>query len=72
MLISLRNRFLGVRSGISGRYAVRIMNLENSSERSGFLRFYVYLCHMSDILYLSFYHCNYQLKYRKSCANTNI
>ena len=26
----------------------------NSSERNDFLRFYVYLCHMSDILYLSF------------------
>ena len=26
----------------------------NSSERSDFLRLYVYLCHMSDILYLSF------------------
>lgn len=26
----------------------------NSSEKSGFLRFYVYLCLMSDILYLGF------------------
>ena len=26
----------------------------NSSERSDFLRFYVYLCQMLDILYLSF------------------
>ena len=26
----------------------------NSSEMNDFLRFYVYLCHMSDILYLSF------------------
>ena len=26
----------------------------NSSERSDFLRFYIYLCHMSDIPYLSF------------------
>ena len=26
----------------------------NSSERSGFLRFYVYLCLMSDILFLGF------------------
>lgn len=32
----------------------RLACVINSSERSGFLRFYVYLCLMSDILYLGF------------------
>ena len=32
----------------------RLACVINSSEKSGFLRFYVYLCLMSDILYLGF------------------
>ena len=45
----------GIADDISGKeFKMIIPCVIKSSERSDFLRFYVYLCHMSDILYLSF------------------
>ena len=44
-------RFLRLRLSVIGK---RLACVINSSERSGFIRFYVYLCLMSDILYLGF------------------
>ena len=45
----------GIADDISGKEFMMIIPcVIKSSERSGFLIFYVYLCQMSDILYLSF------------------
>ena len=44
-------RFLRLRLSVIGKSLACVIN---SSEKSGLLRFYVYLCLMSDILYLGF------------------